>query len=100
DLIFWTAMRCSSASGCHGHLPLRSDRASAGAAPRPEEVAQQITALLLAHAGGEFDAVAQPGFAHQVVERPGGPGLGVHRADDEALDAGQDDRAGTHGAGL
>src|SRR5690625_6382070 len=79
-------MRCSSASGCHGHLPLRSDRASARAAPRPEEVAQQITALLLAHAGGEFDAVVQPGFAHQVVERPGGPGLGVHRADDEALE--------------
>src|SRR5699024_5301414 len=74
-------------------------RRSAGASGA-EEVPQQVPALLPAHAGDELDAVVQPRFAHQVVEGAGGPGLGIHRADDDPSDAGEHDRAGAHRARL
>src|SRR5699024_6741374 len=65
-----------------------------------EEASQQVTAFLLPHPGDELDAVVQARFAHQVVEGSGGTGLGVHRPDDDALDAGEHDRARAHRARL
>lgn len=65
-----------------------------------EECAQQVTAFLAPHPGGELDAVIQPRLAHQVVQGSGGTSFGIHRADDDALQTGQNDRTGAHRARL
>src|SRR5258705_2854110 len=65
-----------------------------------EKVAQQQGRVLRAHAALHLRPMVQAGMPQQIADGAGHPRLVVPRPEHDALHAGQDERASTHGARL
>ncbi len=74
--------------------------ASATATPRGKELAEQFPALLRQQATGDIGAMVELGLGEDIEHAPTRARLGIAGAVDHPRNAGEDDRTGTHCAGL
>ena len=91
----WDKCKCKR-KGREGRQGAQRKYSAAGA----EEVGEERARFFGEGAGGEFDAVVERGVVHDGEDAAAGPGLGVGSGVDQARDAGVQDGAGAHGAGL